>query len=612
MCGLFASVNFSPKRDFIQDLLQHRGPDGFGHARVQNVDLFHARLSITGASGRQPFSDPDSNAHFIVNGEFYDYHAIKSKRPYNYSLDCDSEILAPLYRDFGVTSELFQQLNGEFSFVIFDPVRRQLHLARDRFGVKPLYYAFIGSSFAVASEAKMLTPFVGGKWNDSTLRKVLGFQYHEARSSLFEGIHQVPPGCVLTLNTDTLAHQVTSYWDMFEEQQNDVDEFSTSKERVLSELSAAVKRRTDVQQPIAYTVSGGIDSSAILALGEKPRGSAAFSVSFEGGGQYDELKLAEEMAGFAGTRFNPIVVNETNLVDAFESAITASEGVSINSHVAAKHLMFEEIRKQGFKISLSGEGADEVFGGYAHFGYDMGFEDSSHDHLKGIHLPSDQELSSEGFLKALGHVPTFARAKLSMGRKMHSLLSEAYVDGFQKDIDEMLGHYRFDQGDRLSRSSYLWIKTCFANYILNTLGDRLEMRHSLEGRLPFLDPHLVSFANTLSSESKINAQGEKYILRETLRDQLPSNIINKKKQPFISPPLINWQTNGSFLDMISDILSDDFFKHDRVFKREPIVKLVKGIQKNPEAYAHYDNVLMIILSIYFLDKNIVNGPRYAW
>lgn len=612
MCGLFASVNFSPKREFVHNLLRHRGPDGFGHARIQNVDLFHSRLAITGLSGRQPFSDPASNTHFIVNGEFYDYRAIKSGLPYNYSLDCDSEILAPLYRNFGVGAEFFRHLNGEFAFVIFDPIKGQLHLARDRFGVKPLYYAFSDSGFFVASEAKMLTPFVGGGWNDATLRKVLGFQYHEALSTLFEGICQVPPGCVLTLDTNSLDHRIVSYWDMLTGPQNKEGDIVTDKERLISDLSSAVRRRTDVHQPIAYTVSGGIDSSAILALGQKPPGSAAFSVSFEGGGQYDELKLAEEMASFAGTRFNPVIVNEVNLVEALESAITASEGVSINSHVAAKHLMFEEIRRQGFKISLSGEGADEVFGGYAHFGYDMGFKDSSHNHLKGMHLPSDQELSSESFLNALGHVPTFARAKLSMGHKMHSLLSEEYVEDFQKDIAEMLGHYTFNQSDALSRSSYLWVKTCFANYILNTLGDRLEMRHSLEGRLPFLDPDLVSFASTLSSESKINAQGEKYILRESLRDLLPSSIISKKKQPFISPPLINWQKNGSFLRMIGDILSDDFFKHDRIFKREKIVKLVQNIQSNPESYAHYDNVLMIITSIYFLDKNIVNGPRYAW
>lgn len=612
MCGLFASVNFSPRREYIQDLLQHRGPDGFGHVKIANVDLFHSRLAITGSSGLQPFSDVERNTHFIVNGEFYGYRALRQKFPYNYSLDCDSEIIAPLYRAFGVSPALFEHLNGEFSFVVFDADSRQLHLVRDRFGVKPLYYAFTESGFLAASEAKMLTPFIDADWSDSTLRKALGFQYYDAFSTLFGGIGQVPPGCFLTLNTDSLSYQVSRYWDMYIEDRIEVGDFESAKTSVLDKLGSAVSGRTNTRDPVAYTLSGGIDSSAILALGQKPKGTAAFSVSFEGGGKYDELSLAEEMARFAGVRFNPIVVNETSLVDSLEAAITASEGISINSHVSAKYLMFQEIRRQGFKVSLSGEGADEVFGGYAHFGYDMGIQDSSHDHLRGMHLPSGQELSAEGFLKALGHAPTFARAKLSMGYKMHELLSQDYTEGFQGDINEMLGRYSFDQPDILSRSSYLWIKTCFANYILNTLGDRLEMTHSLEGRLPFLDPQVVALANSLPPELKINAHGEKHILRESLRDVLPYNIMNKKKQPFVSPPMINWQHNGEFLNLISDILADDLFKHDRIFKRDKIVTLLERIRQDPEAHAHYDNVLMIIASIYFLDKNIVNGPSYAF
>lgn len=605
MCGIFASYNRFPDIETIKTMMFNRGPDEFHYKDEGAVRLCHSRLSITGEKGAQPFEVKQRGQHFLymVNGEFYDYQSIKKSFNYHYQTDTDSEILSPLYLKTGLTPDLMSHLNGEFAFVIYNVKEHAFYLVRDRFGVKPLFYTINEGEVLIASETKMLLPFIESDFNYDVLKTMLTVQYHNHQSVLFENIHQVPPGSIVKIDLNTCKVTTSYYFDY----KSDLSCSKVSGQKLLDVFENSVKKRTDTDLPIAYTVSGGIDSSAILSMGHKPKGSRAFTVSFEGSGEFDEIELAQKMADYAGVDLNPLLVNESSLLDNMEKAITASESLSINSHVAAKYMMFEEIKKQGFKISLSGEGADEVFLGYSHFLMDANLEITGFENMQGMHLPHGDILSEEFLASVFPKVPSFLKAKLSMGAKMHPLLSKDFRQDYQSAVVSQLKPMVTQSKTDVINAASLWTKTCFANYILNALSDRLEMRHSLEGRVPFLDKDLVALGLSMPESQKINASGTKHMLRESFKTILPSEIYKKPKHPFVSPSLMMWSENPVVFSYFSDIMNSQSFKEMGIFNRQSVMSLLDNLQSGKVEKQGYDNVLMLMLSVFFLYKNLVKG-----
>jgi len=607
MCGIFVSYNFETKPESIEKLLKKRGPDDFNYQDFGPLRMYHSRLSITGSVGKQPFFVNKQNKKFsyVVNGEFYDYQKIRKSFDYKFKSDTDSELLSPLYLKHNLNDKCLSLLNGEFAFVIYDIYENVLYLVRDRYGVKPLFYSIINDKVIIASESKMLLPFMDAGFDNEVLQTVLTMQYHNNKDSLFNSIKQVPPGSVVKIELNTFKIKTREYFNC---EQSDIIE-NKSKGDVLDSLTNAVKRRTKTDLPLAYTLSGGIDSSSILSLGDKPKGSKAFTVSFKDSGDFDELALATEMADYAGIELESIVVDEQMLIDNLEEAITASESVSINSHVAAKNLMFKEISKQGFKIALSGEGADEIFLGYSHFLMDKDYSTDSYADMRGMHLPHGESIPDEFLKEFLIDTPSFLKAKLSMGNKMHKFLNDDFKIGYELSVLKQIKSLNLKNKIGVSASSEIWSKMCFSNYILNTLSDRLEMAHSLEGRVPFLDRDLIDLALNLPESSKLNTYGTKHILRESVRSLLPESIYKKKKHPFVSPSLIEWSKSDLFFDYLFDIVNSSDFKSLPAFNSHKIIETLDKFKKNDSDRKGYDNVFMLILSVYFLQKNLIKGKK---
>lgn len=602
MCGIFISYNYFPDKKNIKEIMTNRGPNDFSYLKKNNLFMAHSRLSITGNKGTQPFKHNYLNCYFMVNGEFYDYKNIKQKLNYQFNLDSDSEILAPLYEKFNIKNSLFTFLNGEFAFAIYDENEQKIHLARDRIGVKPLYYYHKEDVFIVASEIKQILPFVESDWNQTTLETVLTIQYHNSSETLFKNIKQVEPGTVLTYNIKKNTISFSKYWD-FHFHENHHISFDDAKKETLILLKKSVQKRTDTNKKIAYTLSGGIDSAAILALGNKEN-AKAFSVSFEDGKHYDEILLAEKMATSYNVDFHPIFVNEKLLLDNMEQAIKHSENVSINSHVSAKYIMFKEIKKQGFNISLSGEGSDEIFGGYSHLISDIQTLHKKYNYLKGVHLPEKNHLDPSVFLEKMNYIPTFIKAKLSMGFKIHSLFKDNVILKHQHNMENLIKDYSFNTDNKLLKSSYLWIKICLMNYIINTLGDKLEMANSIEGRVPFLDKNILEFGFTLPNHYKIHNNKEKYILREALKEYIIPEIYDKPKHPFISPPLINWKNNSLFFEYLYNIFNSDFYKNHSILDYKKINNILLETKNSTKKDNSYDNVFMILISLYHINNLI--------
>lgn len=351
--------------------LFHRGPDGqrFWVSPDRRVGLGHARLSIIDLeNGNQPIASEDGRSQIVVNGEFYGYEAFQrelERSGHRLRTRSDSEIALHLYQDLG--PQCLHHLRGEFAFIIWDESHRTLFAARDRFGIKPLFYAFHDDTLYLASEVKALfAAGVPARWDAESVAQSVELGNHQLRT-LFDGVFQVPPGHYL-LATDK-HFQLIPYWDfnypqVAEDTPRRSDSEYVAEFRHVFEEAVRLRLRADV--PVGCYLSGGLDSCAVLGLAAKYRSNPirAFTLAFERGA-YDEEPQAREMAAQAGAEFTPIPIRQDDLADHFADSVIQSETLCLNAHGVAKYLLSRAVRDAGLKVVMTGEGADEILGGYA-------------------------------------------------------------------------------------------------------------------------------------------------------------------------------------------------------------------------------------------------------
>ena len=382
MCGIVAVYSrrepVSPaKLERATKSLYHRGPDGQRQwiSRDNRVGLGHARLSIIDlATGDQPIASEDNRTHLVANGEFYEYEAIQRElegRGHRLRTRSDSEIALHLYEEVG--PQCLHRLRGEFAFVIWDEKQQSLFAARDRFGIKPLFYAWHNNTLYLASEVKALfAAGVPARWDEESVYQSFTFGGHQMRT-LYDGVYLVPPGHYLIA---TGKHfQITRYWDFNYPAASDSAPKRSDADYAAEfrhDLEEAVRIRLRADVPVGVYLSGGLDSCAVLGLAARhhPDPIRAFTLTFDDVA-YDEGPIAREMAALAGAEFNPIPINQNDLAENFADAILQSETFCVNAHGVAKFLLSKAVRDAGYKVVITGEGSDEILGGYAHFRRDM-------------------------------------------------------------------------------------------------------------------------------------------------------------------------------------------------------------------------------------------------
>jgi len=632
MCGIVAL--YSPERPIDPGILEratatlaHRGPDGRGHwlSAGRDVGLGHcwlALLDLTATAG-QPMADAAGGVHVVVNGEFYDFERIRDelqREGHRFHTRSDSEILLPLYRRHGVAA--LARLRGEFAFVLWDAPNRRLFAARDRFGIKPLFYARIGRQLFLASEIKaLLAAGVPAEWDGEVVHQLHSIWAHPPGRTLFRNVFQVPPGHYL-LATDESC-ELVRYWDFDFPRETAPEETLPVAEqvaRVREKLHEAVRLRLRADVPVGCYLSGGIDSCA--ALGIAARYSRvpphAFTLSFDDPA-YDEIRVAEEMARHAGAPFHPIEVRSADFAAHFDRALQSGETLIYNASVVAKHLLSRHVRDAGHKVVLTGEGADEVFAGYAPFRQDL---------LRHRHAPDDPELARQlaalhaknrislgslptgaphpalaSLRAALGSVPAFLEAPahyLDAGRKFfHPEFRERFRD---RDV---FGDFirAFDVAGQLAgrhpvnQSLYLWSRSLLPNYLLSQLGDRMEMAHSVEGRLPFLDHELVELVTRLPVSVKIKDGTEKYLLREAVRDVVTDTVYRRQKHPFMAPPAAGTM-ESPFFRLVNETLRDGALKEVPFYDADEIRRLLDLLPTmDALTRQRVDPLLMTFLSV---------------
>ncbi|MBV8810232.1 MAG: asparagine synthase (glutamine-hydrolyzing) [Acidobacteriaceae bacterium] len=630
MCGI---VGLFSRRDPISaavvsratQSLYHRGPDGqrYWITPDARVALGHARLSIIDlTTGDQPIASEDERTRIIVNGEFYGYEEIQRELEsagHRLRTRSDSEIALHLYEDLG--AQCLHRLRGEFAFVLWDEANRTIFAARDRFGIKPLFYALHRETLYFASEVKALfAAGVPARWDAESVSHCVEFGGHQVRT-LYDGVFQLPPGHYLLA---TEKHfQLIQYWD-FDYPKPDHGSSLRSDADYVAEFrqtfEEAVRLRLRADVPVGCYLSGGLDSCAVLGLAARhhPDPIRAFTLTFDRA-EYDEEKEAREMAAKAGAEFYPIPIRQDDLADHFADAILQSETLCFNAHGVAKYLLSRAVRDAGYKVVITGEGSDEILGGYAHFRRDMllynrdGQDPATVAALlrdlnelnpvsRGLLLPDGNARPLENVRRLLGFVPSWIETFSARALKTQDLLAEDFRntfgsrDGYQPLLSNVDVRRQLAGRDPVHQSLYLWSKTVLPNYILTMLGDRMEMAHSVEGRVPFLDHHVVEVIRSQPVTQKIRGMTEKYVLREAVRDVITDTVYRRQKHPFLSPPA-TLNPNEKLSTLVQDTLRGPVFRTIPFFNQKKVVRLLDNLNTMDEgSRVAIDQVLMTLVS----------------
>jgi asparagine synthase (glutamine-hydrolysing) len=636
MCGIVGV--FSRREPVSAALLErateslyHRGPDGQRQwiSPDRRVGLGHSRLSIIDlTTGDQPIASEDGRTRIVVNGEFYEYEAIRQElqgRGHRLSTKSDSEIALHLYEDFGV--HCLEHLRGEFALVLWDENRRRLFAARDRFGIKPLFYAWHRDTLYIASEVKALfAAGVPARWDEESVYHSMGFGGHQVRT-LYDGVMQVPPGYFM-LVTDKHV-QLNQYWD-FNYPAKDKSAPARSDADYAAEfrevLEDAVRIRLRADVPVGVYLSGGLDSCSVLGLAARhhPDPIKAFTLTFDNVA-YDEGPIAKEMAALAGAEYHPIPICQNDLADAFADAIAQAETACVNAHGVAKYLLSRAVRDAGYKVVITGEGSDEILGGYPHFRRDVllynreGQDPQVIEELlrwleehntvsRGLLLPDGDVGDLSAVKRVLGYVPSWIETFSSRSVKVRPLLSGWFQDkyghreGEYNILDDTDVLRQLKGRDALNQSLYLWSKTVMAGYILTMLGDRMEMGHSIEGRVPFLDHKVVELIASQPVNQKVRGMTEKFVLREAVKDVITDTVYKRQKHPFLSPPA-TLSPDDTFQTFVQDMLRGETLRSMPFFDQKKVVALLDRLpEMDVGARTANDQILMFMVSLCVLQE----------
>ncbi|MSQ04248.1 MAG: asparagine synthase (glutamine-hydrolyzing) [Myxococcales bacterium] len=638
MCGIIALVSHRGPVDRLAldrglDAIAHRGPDGRGTwlATDGAAALGHTRLAIIDLEGgAQPLFDEGRRRVLVANGEIYDHDRLLDAlgaRGHALGTRSDSETILHLFEEHG--PEALPLLRGELAFVLWDTETRTLTAVRDRFGIKPLFYAVHAGVLRLASEVKAL--FAAGhpaRWSDEGVFQALHLSGHADRT-LYDGVFQVPPGHRLTWHAGEIT--LSRYWDA-DFARSPITCGLTEAELIHEtgrRLEEAIRLRLRADVPVACYLSGGIDSSSVLGfanlrlLGGAARKVAAFTVCFEHP-EFDEDDVAAEMAAYAGADYHPVRVTNRDFADVFEDAVAAGEGFQYNGHAPARFLLSRAVSAAGFKVAMGGEGADEVFLGY-HFA-ERAVARSLDDHTPGpldprtlwrlanrlrATSPAQRDLAGISPLLALvtrivGFPDDLLAGLVAQATRLRSLVAPEFLQRFHgRDAHRELLQ-RFEWRDQIlgrepaRQLVYLWLRSIFPNYVL--AGERLDMAHGVELRLPFLDHHLFEFAARLPAKRLHRGGRNKYLLRQTAQPYVTERVAAGAKRPFFAPPSSLYPGNP-LTALILDHLHSDGFAGIPFFDAGAVRRLVDSTRRLPDAErAAYDPLFYLLGSAAVLHR----------
>lgn len=606
------------------DMIRYRGPDESGVYTGGGIGLAHARLSIIDLNtGQQPMHNEDKSLWIVFNGEIFNYVELRGEliqKGYKFATRSDTEVILHLYQEEG--DACVDRLNGQWAFAIWDEPSQKLLLSRDPIGVRPLFYTQTKGKFLFASEIKcfLADPDVELNLELEALDQIFTFWVTLPSRTAFKGIRQLPPGCSLTVQNGDVRMQ--RHWTHCYSPEPMP---SSGREKQLTEdlcnllLDATrIRLRSDV--PVAAYLSGGLDSTLIAALihglaGDRLR---TFSVEFDEA-EYDESSYQQEASRFLRTNHSSVRCSCDDIASVFPEVIWHSEQPILRTAPAPLMLLSQSVRASGFKVVLTGEGADEILGGYDIFKeakirrfwgkypnsawraqllkrlypYMEGIQRQSLVYLKNFFQVREDDLGNPFF----SHLPRWqltAKLKAFFSKDVRAQLAGS--DSVRMLAEELPAS--FSAWDHFNQAEFLEAAYLLPGYILSSQGDRMAMAHSVEGRYPFLDRRVVAFAAKLPPNLKMKALNQKYLLKRASEGLIPKSIQNRHKQPYRAPEGKSFFTARP--DFVFEMLSPESIRQHGIFDPGAVSALV-GKFESGLANGVKDNMALIgILSTQIL------------
>ncbi len=639
MCGICGIVDLSqaPDPGLVEAMLgrlHHRGPDGSGMLVDDRAVLGHTRLAIIDqAGGAQPLCNEDGSLWITFNGEIFNYVELGEqlrRLGHTFTTSSDTEVIVHAWEQWG--EDCFSRFNGQWAIGLWDRRTRRLVLSRDRLGVRPLYYTTSGSRLLFASEIKALLadPAVPRRWDPVGLEQTMTYWSCVAPRTVMEGIHQLPPGHVATFDADGLRS--VPYWtiDFPARGQEPSTDLGTNAEALRERLIEATRLRflrSDV--PVGAYLSGGIDSSITASVIARYTDTPVhtFSLRFDDK-EFDEGGYQRQMVQKLGTEHHDIVVSPADIAEVFPEVIWHAETPLLRAAPAPLFLLSRLVRDSGYKVVVTGEGADEVLAGYDIFREAAVRRFWARDPGSAKRARA-AELLYPWMARSPGAAPAFAREffgrnldaedpalshrpRWDSTSTLRALLSPELQAGLtgldgQELIEAMPTGSK--DWDPLSRAQWLEMTTLLAGYILAPQGDRMLMGNSVEGRFPFLDRDVVELASTLPAAHKLLGLDEKHILKRAFADLVPEEILTRPKQPYRAPDAASFfagPTPPQWWDLIAD---PQALREAGIFHPERVAGLfAKCARTGGSRMSNTDNMrVLAVVSTQLMHHQLVSG-----
>ena len=634
MCGIAGIARREPMGvpvDVLQSMaasLRHRGPDGYGLFTGRRVAFAHTRLSIIDIDGgAQPLTNEDGSIIVVYNGEIYNHVELRRElglQGHRFHTRCDTEVLVHGWEEWG--EDLFDHLNGQFAFALYDRRREWVILARDRFGVRPLFYSENRGDLVFGSEVKavLASGFVQGTPDMRGLDEVFTFWGARAPRTPFKGIRQLEPGTYAIWRDGKL--DVRSYYEIdYPEAEREPD---TAMDRLDGLMRSGIGLRMRADVPVGGYLSGGLDSSitCAVAAGMSPHDLRTFSVAFQQP-EFDESGFQRQLAEALGSVHAVKAIRSGDIGRVFPNVVNHAETPLVRTAPAPLFLLSRLTRDAGIKVVLTGEGADELF-----LGYDL-FKETAVRHFclrqpqstrrrqlfRRLYPYLDSggrvgEFWSNFFLQAgpvddplFSHLPRFLLT--SRIKDFYSADMKVELQGFDamEELRDRLPK-RFHDWTVLGKAAYLEMTTLLPSYLLSSQGDRMAMAHSIEGRFPFLDHRLFEFTAGLPSRSKLRVLREKDILRRWAAGVVPANLAARPKQPYRAPDIpaflddpINWY--------VDQLLAPDAIRETGIFDERAVSGLMRRCRAGKATGFRENQAFVAILSTQLWHRQFIRSSH---
>ncbi len=639
MCGIAGYFNLQAQPEASLRLLEqmiwplrHRGPDGFGFFQDERIGLAHARLSIIDLEGGwQPICNEDKTLWVIFNGEIFNYIELREQlihRGHRFTTSSDTEVLVHLYEEKG--ADFVDDLNGQFAIALYDTRKQSLLLARDRMGIRPLFYTLHRGRCYFGSEIKSIfaaDSTVPRELNPQVLEDIFTFWSPVGADTAFSGVLQVKPGHTMVIDRQGVGEQ-HPYWDIDYHTAPSRASEDELAEELRELLIDAVRLQLRADVPVGAYLSGGLDSSTITSLIRHYTTNPlkTFSVVFDDV-VYDERHQQAKVIEYLKTDHDQVVCSYATIAEAFPAVIYHTESPILRTAPTPLYLLSALVRRHKYKVVLTGEGADEILGGYDLFkeakvrAFISSRPDSACRSMLLKRLYPYLALSptrSASYARQFFSTDTNPEQELFYGHqprwKNGQFLTRFLSDDFKSPGYSSMTKVTDSLAEQLAgtcfftRAQYVESKLLLANYLLSSQGDRMAMAHSVEGRYPFLDHRVVEFAAKLPVHLKMKGLNEKYLLKKAMRGLLPPEIVNRKKQPYMAPDILSF-FGGETPQYVEHLLAPDSLQKFGMFDPKMVTNLVDKCRRKARQGFRENMALVGILSTQSLYQQLIENWR---